>query len=180
MSFFISIASVGLLAVLNYHAPFTDNANIGVISEASAPFIRAQLAPANPLNAEQMRKITYLLDRVGKDETLIPAITESFGFKGYGAVRHYSRGTAKNYVYSFNKIRNSSDIVLTLEAPGGTNFVCLLDVNFNVKDTVRISREGTRSKIDDTNLARVLELMMEFWANVAAETTSPTLRQLEQ
>ena len=139
-------------------------------------FLAAQLAvanaqqpPASPLTSEQMRKINWLLDKAGTIE-LNPGLTHALGLTQGNqklTVRQLSVGNAAGWGFYWNRIPNSSEILLLMTEKDDTVHAYLLSPDFRIRNTLLAKPNQGHVAIPNDAALTELARNLRIWARYA-------------
>jgi hypothetical protein len=142
---------------------------------AQLTMTHAQPSPASPLTPEQMRKIDLMLDNAGTVE-LNPELTRSLGLTQGNQtlmVRQLSVGNAAGWGFYWNRIPNSTDILLFMRETDETVHAYLLASDLRIRNTLLAKPNQGRVVIPNDTAQQELARNLRIWARYADQKTTP-------
>src|SRR3989442_7904615 len=105
---------------------------------AQLTMTHAEPSPASPLTSEQMRKINWMLDKAATVD-LNPELTRSLGLtqgKQTLTVRQLSVGNSAGWGFYWNRIPNSTDVLLLMRDADDTVHAYLLASDLRIRNAL--------------------------------------------
>jgi hypothetical protein len=142
---------------------------------AQLTMTHAQPSPASPLTSQQMRKIDLMLDKAGTVD-LNPELTRSLGLtqgKQTLTVRQLSVGNAAGWGFHWNRIPNSTDILLLMREADDTVHAYLLASDLRIRNALVAKPYRGHVAIPNDTAQRELAGNLRVWARYADQRTMP-------
>jgi len=152
------------------------NCHVRVSLALQVFFLAAQLAvanaqqtPASPLTSEQMRKINWLLDKAGTVE-LNPDLTHALALTQGNqklTVRQLSVGNSAGWGFYWNRMPNSSEVLLLMTETDDTVHAYLLSSDFRIRNTLLAKPNKGPVAIPNDVAHAELARNLRIWARYA-------------
>jgi hypothetical protein len=142
---------------------------------AQLTMTHAEPSPASPLTSEQMRKINWMLDKTGSVD-LNPALTRSLGLtqgKQTLAVRQLSVGNSAGWGFYWNRIPNSTDVLLLMREADDTVHAYLLASDLRIRNALLAKPYRGHVTIPNDTAQKELAGNLRVWARYADQKTMP-------
>ena len=142
---------------------------------AQLTMTHAEPSPTSPLTSEQMRKINWMLDKAGTVE-LNPELTRSLGLtqgKQTLTVRQLSVGNSVGWEFYWNRIPNSTDVLLLMRAADDTVHAYLLASDLGIRNALLAKPYRGHVAIPNDTAQKELAGNLRVWARYADQKAMP-------
>jgi hypothetical protein len=140
---------------------------------AQVMVVHAQPSLVSPLTAEQRRKIDWMLDKAGTVD-LNPDLTRSLGLtqgKQTLTVRQLSVGNAAGWGFYWNRLPNSTDILLLMREADDTVHAYLLGSDLGIRNALLAKPYRGQLAIPNDTAQREVARNLRIWARYADQNT---------